>query len=113
MVRKQAVGGGAEGGIGGSQRSAGAVAPGGVAAGVLVGGQGSGRGKGGSRGQGAGQVQLRGGRVAAWIGEIIKSQDENKQVRNEPFSKNQCLQKIKKGDIDPALLGSLRFALIK
>lgn len=54
VVRKQAVGGGAEGGIWGSQGSVGGITPGGVGAGVLVGGQGSGRGKGGSRRQGPG-----------------------------------------------------------
>lgn len=54
VVRKQAVGGGAEGGVGGSQRRVGGVTPGGVGAGVLVGGQSSGGGEGGSRRQGTG-----------------------------------------------------------
>lgn len=75
VVRKQAVGGGAEGGIGGSQGRVGGVAPGGVATGVLVGGQSSRRGKGGSRRQGTGQIKLRGGRAAAWMVQMIKSQD--------------------------------------
>lgn len=54
VVRKQAVRGGAEGGIWGRQRRVGGVTPGGVGTSVLVGGQGSGRGKGGSRRQGTG-----------------------------------------------------------
>lgn len=54
--RKQPISGSAEDGIWGSQRSVGGVTPGGVATGVLIGGQSSGGGKGGSRRQSAGKI---------------------------------------------------------
>lgn len=67
MVRKQAIGGSAEGRILESQGRVGSVTPGRVGTSVLIGGQGSWRGKSGSRRQGTSQIQLCGGGVGTCI----------------------------------------------
>lgn len=85
VVRKQAIGGGAEGGILESEGGVGGVTPGRVGTGVLIGRQSSRRGESGSRRQGTSQVQLCGGGVCTCVEtyNINKGQSQKGQNINQ------------------------------
>ena len=83
MVRKQAIGGSAEGRILESQGWVGSITPGRVGTSVLIGRQSSGRGESGSRRQGTGQIQLCGGGVGTCIAQDRQNKDRTGYINIE------------------------------